>query len=199
MSFSFEVIQRPLTKQEAKLLVQEVRKMPNITGYTVKEWLTCKHVFVAIDHEGQLLGACMNDDFASEWTEIAVLIVLEGFRRRRIGRAFLEISIQNIQDRKRNMMIISREPNVLRMMKEFQFDLYTSLSKVDGPYKQHKFILSVYYQLRSMMSVYRFLEVRRKKIIYGIKEPFIYGLRHVGSPIKCPLEEAKAVRSLQTR
>lgn len=193
MHYPFEVIKRPLTSQEAEILVQEVRKTPNITGYTVKEWLQCQHVFVAVGPDGQMLGACMNDDFAREWTEIAVLIVLEPFRQRGIGRGFIEASLRNLQQRRRNVLIISREPNVLRMMKEFRFDLYPSLLRVDGPYKKHKFTLGVYYPLRAMMSFYRWYEVRRKKSVFGNQASFTYGLKPVFSPVAVPLAATKTL------
>jgi len=61
----FKINSRKLTEQEATLLVENIKLITEITGYSLKEWLTFESVLVAEDREENMLGVCLAYDFSS--------------------------------------------------------------------------------------------------------------------------------------
>jgi len=173
----FDIRKKLLTKEEAKLLVREIKKTPNISGYSIWEWIDCQNVFIAVDHEGQILGASLNDDFGADWTEIAVLFVLEKHRENGICRALYNISCEDIINRKRNVLIMSREPIVSEMIRKSNLDVLPTLNNLPESYRQHQLKLTLYYKFRYFMNLYRNFEILRKRLTYGKNTSLIYGLK----------------------
>ncbi|MGD2086574.1 MAG: GNAT family N-acetyltransferase [Candidatus Aminicenantes bacterium] len=176
-NLEFSIVKRPLKKEESRLLVEKIKYTPNISGYTAREWRRCKHVFVAENSRGGLLGACMNDDFARKWTEIAVLFVLEEYRGKGIGNAFLRLSLKDLSRRHRNILMISRNPLVTQMMKKAGFEIFPRMANLPGLDKKTQFILTWYYQTRWLMNGYRIYEILRKKIKFKPNAPVAYGFK----------------------
>ena len=112
---------RKVNQLEAKKMIDKIKTTPNIVGYTIKEWLNCEHIIVAEDEGGQLLGACLNYDFAESWTKIAALYVFEEFRGRGIGKALFYESFNDAMKRHKNVYTISRNPTIIKMMKEVNY------------------------------------------------------------------------------
>ena len=176
-SQEIKIVKRKLNGKEAKLLVTAIKNSPDISGYTVREWVNCSNVFVAEDREGKTLGACMNDDFAKGWTEIAVLFVFEQHRERGIGRAFLNLSLEDARKRNKNVMMLSRNDIVTRMMLESGLKIISNRAELPGYLKKHKLTLTLYYDTRWLMNFYRIFEIIRKKVAFGVRQPFIYGFK----------------------
>lgn len=175
---------RKLTRDEALILIEGIKNTPNITAYTLRQWLRCKHVVVATNREGRIMGAVMNDDFTKHWTEIAVVFVLEEFRRQGLGREIFEIAHAFNIRRNKNILMMSREPNVTRMMEELGFELHEGFHYFSNMSQIDSFILRYYYEIRAKLSLFRLREVARKKKIYGVCDPFMYGIIWKNSPVK---------------
>ncbi len=178
---SFNIRKRPLTQQEARVIVRAIKRTSNITGYTVREWTNSKHLFVAENPKGEILGACLTLDFSKEWTEIAVLFVLKEHRRNGIGQALFLTSYIDTLKRKKNVLIMSKNKTVVSMMREVGLDIFSTLKNLPTPYRKHQLTLGLLYNIVWIANLYRIKEIIRKAIVYASKEPFVYGLKLTSS------------------
>lgn len=173
----FLVVKKKISKKDAKKLIKAIKKTNKISAYSLSEWINCNNVFAAYDSKGELLGACLNDDFSKDWTEIAALIVFQKYRGMGIGRKLFDASFYDSVNRGRDIMIMSNNPSTIHMMKKVDFEIYKSLEKLPEKYIRHRFTLNFWYELRWNLNFYRIFERIRKKIVFGKKPKMIYGLR----------------------
>ncbi len=170
------IVKRKVNELEAALLIEQIKSTPNIVGYTMKEWLKCEHIMVAEDDRGQLLGACLNYDFAKNWTKIAALYVFEEFRGRGIGTALFDRSFNDAIDRHQHVYTISRNPIVIKKMNELNFTTFNSLLNFPDRFKSDR--LDFYaHSLQWLSSTYRIQEIVRKQIAFPAQQDFIYGIK----------------------
>lgn len=174
---NYRIIKRKLSIGEISILIAEIKKTPNISAYNKLEWQNCKNLFVAEDHNGNMLGACLNDDFSKKWTEIAALFVLEKYRGQGIGKELFEVSLKDIINRKRNILAMSNNPFVVKMMQKQGLETFESLNNLPTPYRKHSFTLNWFYEIRWLLNWYRITEIVRKKFVFGPKPKFTYGLK----------------------
>ena len=172
----YKIVKRSLTENEIKILIDEIKNTPNISAYNKIEWRNCKNLFVAQDTSGKMLGACLNDDFTNHWTEIAALFVLEDFRNHGIGKDLFKWSLIDTIARQRNILAMSSNPFVVKMMGEYGLTIFESLADLPDPYRKHSFTLNWFYELRWLMNWYRIVEVIRKKFVFKAKKKYKYGL-----------------------
>ena len=111
------ITHRPLTREEAIRLHQDLKSTPNILGYTVRELLRLSDVYVAEVNDA-FAGACWSVDLACGWTEIAVLYVFPEFRGEGIGCRLFDCAWSSARSRQRHLYILSRNPQVIQWMKE---------------------------------------------------------------------------------
>ncbi|WP_219892043.1 GNAT family N-acetyltransferase [Chamaesiphon polymorphus] len=158
------------------LAIEAIKYTPNIVGYTRKEWLKCEHIIIAEDERGQMLGACLNYDFAEKWTKIAALYVFDEFRGRGIGRSLFYKSFDDATNRHKNVYTISRNPTVIKMMNELNFTTFDSF--LNFPDRFQPDLLDFYiHSLQWLASPYRIQEIVRKQIAFPSQQDFIYGLK----------------------
>ena len=172
----FKINSRKLKQQEAILLVEKIKLITDITGYSLKEWLTFEEVLIAEDREGTMLGVCFAYDFSSNWSFISVLFVLEEFRGKGVGKQLFDQTCRRILSRKRNVYTSSRNPIVIKMMTKLSFILFNTLYMLPQSFKTYEFD----FFLRTMkwiMSFYRIKELLRKDIKYKDKRKFVYGIK----------------------
>lgn len=173
---NFRIIQRQISEAEAKLLIQRIKKTPYIMGYTLKEWLTAKNIMVAEDENGNLAGVCLNYNLNKKWHKIAALFVLEEFRGRKIGKSLFYASVEKALERQKHIYANSANPIVIKMMDALGFIQFENLANFPVEYSEDKwFIYS--HSLRWVLNSYRVREIIRKKVVYGLKEPFTYGIK----------------------
>ena len=172
----FKINSRKLTEQEAILLVENIKLITEITGYSLKEWLTFESVLVAEDREENMLGVCLAYDFSSNWSFISVLFVLEKFRGKGIGQQLFKEACRRILFRKRNIYTSSRNPVVIKMMKQLNFILFDTLYVLPQPFKKYEldFLLR---GIKWITSFYRMKELSRKYLKYKEKRKFVYGIK----------------------
>jgi len=173
---TYSIIKRKLKDTEIKILVQEIKNTPNISAYSKLEWQNCENLFVAENADGQMIGACLNDDFFSKWTEIAALFVLEEYRNLGIGKKLFIKSLEDSIDRRRNILVMSGNPFVVKMMKEQGLTIFNSLKKLPRPFNKYAVVLNYFYEIRWFLNWYRIVEIIRKKLIFRSKSKYTYGL-----------------------
>lgn len=167
---SANITKRNISLPEAELLIEKIKSTPNIVGYTVAEWSNCGRVIVAEDDRGQLLGACLNYDFAKNWTKIAALYVLEEYRGRGIGKALFYAAFDDAIHSGKNVYTISRNPIVIEMMNKLEFTTFDRFFNL--PDRLDFYIHS----LQWLASPYRIKEIIRKQIAFPARKKFIYGI-----------------------
>jgi GNAT superfamily N-acetyltransferase len=171
----FQLVERRLNKSEANLLVNQIKLTPNITGYSLKEWLTFDSVIVAEDEE-EMVGVCLYYNFSKNWTFISVLFVLDNFRGKGIGKQLFFRACENIIKLKRNIYTSSREPIVINMMRQLDFEIFDTLFLLPEKYEKYEFVFFLR-ALKWLFSLYRLKEVYRKAIRFGKQESFVYGIK----------------------
>jgi len=163
---AFQITKRLLSSEEIDLVVEEIKQTPNITGYIKKEWENFGKVFVA-EVDCKLAGVAVNVSISKEWEELAVLLVLEKFRGQGIGKALFYKALEDIKNRQKNAYTTSRNPIVLKLMKENGFQ-FVSLLKLPLPI--------TLFNLKFIFSFYRISEFLRKQKFFPKQEAFQYGI-----------------------
>lgn len=167
---NFSITKRPLTIQEIDLVTREIKQTPNITGYTQKEWQNFGKVFVA-EVNSEIAGVAVNVSISKEWEEFAVLLVLEKYRGQGLGKALFNVALEDIKNRHKNAYTTSRNPIVLKLMKENGFQ-FLSLLKLPLPV--------TLFNLKFICSFYRISEFLRKQKAFCNQPEFEYGVRWNG-------------------
>jgi GNAT superfamily N-acetyltransferase len=160
---------RPFTPDEAARLHAEIKTTPNILGYTVRELLRFRDVFVA-EADGAFAGACIDHDLAFGWTEITALYVLPAFRGRGIGTLLYTAGWEDARRRGRHVVTLSRSAEVIHLMERLGMETTRSIWRAPLAYHLH--------MNRHMMSWYRTREMRRKarmKDASGVRLPWTVG------------------------
>jgi len=113
---TFEIIHRRLTIEEARKIHLELRETPNILGYTARELMRLTDVHVATV-DGAFAGATWSFELAFGWTEIAIIIVVRGFRGMGIGKALFEAGWSRAESQERHIYMLSRNLEVVNWMR----------------------------------------------------------------------------------
>lgn len=168
----YQTKKRKLNQLEINQLVAEIRKTPFIVSYSQKEWQCLGKVFVlAIDNN--FAGACATLDLGDNWFEIAAIYVLEKFRRCGGGKALFETAFRALKKAKRNIYIVSRNPVMIRMMRQYRMKILTSFWQLPWPVKRHS--------LKLIFNFRRIFEFIRKSFRFGFNASWIYGIQQMDS------------------
>jgi len=165
-----KIVKRRVTKSEAELLIREIKKTPNIVGYSLAEWMAAEHIIVAENEEGKMLGVCLNYDFHEHWYKIAALFIFEGFRGQGIGKLLFYQSYKDAMERHKNVYTISANPIVLKMMKDLNFIFFESLLDLPKIVIQYQATFW-WHSLIWSLNFYRIKEIIRKSIDISRNEP----------------------------
>ena len=178
----FQLLERQLTSREADILVREIKLTPNITGYSLKEWLEFDKVLIAENNTGEMIGVSLYYNFSKNWTFISVLFVLEDFRGKGAGKQLFYKACDNILHSERNIYTSSREPIVIKMMHDLGFEIFNTLFTLPEQYKKYEFDF-FWRGLIWIISSYRLGEIIRKSIKFGKQKSFIYGIKYCKSEV----------------
>lgn len=171
-----KIFRRSLTENEAALLVSEIKKTPNITGYKIKELIDCENCIVAEDENSNFIGACISHKFIKNWIKISTLFVLADYRNLGIGKRLFCESCEDAAKAGKNIYTSSRNPTVIRVLEDLKFIKFESLNKLLNSYRNHKFLFVIHY-IKWIMNTYRLKEMARKKITYRKEQPFIHAVK----------------------
>lgn len=177
---------QPFTKSEAKIVQAEIRKSPDITGYSLRELLWQKNVFKTYKDK-EFAGACNNFDFppwlpsglcpaetdgetgSGFWTELSGFLVLPKFRGQGIGKLLYKSAFQDAEDRKRNIYVISCNPAMQKIMRGSNLTIITKFRQLPRVIRLHS--------LSFIISWYRLFETIRKALFMKKSGKFIFGYK----------------------
>lgn len=172
----FTIVERYLECYEIEQIIKEIRCTPNITGYSVREWQSFPPILVAENQQQEMMGICFNDDFHPDWTKLDVLLVLERFRGRGIGKKLFCYSVEQTLNKGRKLYTASRNPILIKLMQELDFLIFDDIFHLPEPYRKYQAIFN-FHNLKWAMSTYRVKEFVRKQLVYPSQPPFIYGIK----------------------
>ena len=162
-----EIKNQRFSASEAKVVQSEIKKSPDITGYSLRELLSLKNVFKAYS-SGNFAGACANFNFGHNWTELSAYVVLPKFRRQGIGRLLFRSALKDATSREKNIYIVSRNPAMKKIIAGNGIKIVESFWQLPTAVKINS--------LKFAISWYRAAEFLRKlpmkksgKFIFGIK------------------------------
>lgn len=166
-----DIVHRPLTLAEARLVHEALKETPNILGYTVRELLALDDVFVAEVDGGVLAGVCFSVDMAQNWTEIAVLFVFPAFEGQGLGTALFDAAWMQAEKRRRHLYLLSRNPQVVKWMRGRGMEVSEAGWK--APLAVH------WYMSGYMASRHRWTESFRKRKALSQCPPLMQGIKKI--------------------
>ena len=164
----FTLIDRALSREEAKAISAAIRETPNILGYSVKELLSFGECLIAETASGEMAGICVMKRIARQWSELVFLIVLPAYRKQGIGAALFREAFRRLSAHGDTVLCISREASILRLMEEVQMQF---LPEWRLPFVVHLA------KMRHYANFYRFREGFRKGPMYQGQPPFRYAVK----------------------
>lgn len=179
-SVNITITKRAMTTAEADLLVDRVKRTPNIIGYSRQEWLSSKHTLIAEAVDGSLAGACLNYNVHRSWRKISALIVLENYRSQGVGKALFYKSCDEAILEKKNIYTISANPIVLKMMQDRDFEQFQNLTDLTLRHPSYGLLLYAH-SIGWLLHCYRIQEVSRKFIYCRQSAPFFVGVKIMNS------------------
>jgi len=163
----FNITKRSLLDTEIDFIVKEIKKTPNIIGYTRREWRNFKDVWVA-EADGDLVGVCVNNSLLSGWGETSILYVVERFRNNGIGKALYKEAFADLRRRKRHIYYVSKNPITLKWMKNEQMK-FVKMYQLPWPVLLHI--------LKKVLSFYRIKELIRKSLVFKKEGKFLHAYK----------------------
>ena len=165
---NFEIVKRKLSESEVKLLVSAVKKTPNITGHTQKEWLGFGEVLVG-EVNRKLAGVSCIIDLGHNWVEIGALFVFDKYRGIGLGKALVKKAFAISEENESNIYMVSRNPIVIEMMRREKMFLTQNLFKLPLVIQRHN--------LKLIFNLYRIFEFFRKMVKFKHETGLTYGLK----------------------
>ena len=180
-----KIIKAKFTRTEVKIVQKEIRKSPDITGYSLRELLVFKNIFKAY-LGGEFTGGCIGFDFpprlpsglrpaetdgetgGGNWTEPSGFLVLPKFRGQGIGKLLYKFAYDEAVNRRRNIYIVSRNPAMQKIMRGSNLTIITKFRQLPQVIRLHS--------LGFAISWYRLFEAIRKSVMKK-SGGFIFGIR----------------------
>ena len=163
---NFKIEHRKLSRQEIIIFMSEIENTVNITGYSTEEWENFGKVHVAT-FNNELAGVCVNVDVSKDFTELAVLLVLEKFRGKGISKILFSTGLDEITLENKICYTTTRNPIVKKLMTEYNFK-FLPLQKLPLPI--------LFFNIKFIMNLYRLQQYLKKKMYQNNLKPFEYGL-----------------------
>ncbi|WP_406462036.1 hypothetical protein OHB07_10810 [Streptomyces sp. NBC_00111] len=155
---------RPLTRPEAAGIMREIRKSPDITGYSEGEWTGRRDTFALMDTgTGRLAGALLVHHLAGRWSEMAVVFLFEEYRGRGLGPRMLQGAIRALEPADRDLLLFFCSSGMGRIAGESGFDVLAGEAEFTRGSLRRTLFLSVLYKAQWLCNAYRLREIRRKK------------------------------------
>jgi GNAT superfamily N-acetyltransferase len=159
-----EVQRRPLTRDEARVVVTQIRDSPKITGYSPAEWTGRRDTFALVRTDtGELVGALLVHHLLGNWCEVAVIYILAEHQGQGHGRRLTRTALDALSTSgKRQLMLFTPGP-VAVLADDYGFQVYEDEAAYCAQGPSRWFFLKVVYKLQWRWSLYRLREIRRKR------------------------------------
>lgn len=166
---SFDIKKRALTREEVDLFAFEIKESPFTTGYSKKEWVNLKNIFVAKCSD-ELSGFCVCDEVVQGWIEVGLIFVREKFRRIGLGEQLVQMAIKDAEKRSKNIFFVTRNEIAASRFKKY------GLQRV----KVYDFPLAlIMQQLLFTLKPYRLKESIKKLFLGRAKGVPVFGIKKV--------------------
>ncbi|MFG2330897.1 GNAT family N-acetyltransferase [Streptomyces sp. NPDC048604] len=159
-----EVQRRPLTRDEARVVVAQIRDSPKITGYSAAEWSGGRDTFALVRTDtGELVGALLVHHLLGNWCEVAVMYILSEYQGQGHGRGLMRAALDALADSgKRQLMFFTPGP-IAVLADDYGFEVYEDEAAYCAQGLRRRFFLKVVYKVQWRWSLYRLREIRRKR------------------------------------
>jgi ribosomal protein S18 acetylase RimI-like enzyme len=181
---SLEVQRRPLTPAEARSVVSQIAESAEISGYSMSEWTGGKDTFALIDPgTNSLLGAVLVHHLALNWSEVAVVFVLKGYRGLGLGNYMLANVLRTLEHGDRNILLFFSKENMRQLVSARGFEIYESQDEFCGRSVFNLFYFRVLYQVQWLSNAYRRKELKRKRQDLGADFSFRVAVKKAMSAV----------------
>ncbi|WP_418960760.1 GNAT family N-acetyltransferase [Streptomyces tritici] len=172
-----EVQRRPLTRDEARVVVAEIRDSPKITGYSPAEWTGGRDTFALVHGDtGELVGALLVHHLLGDWCEVAVMYILKEHQGQGHGRRLMRAALDALATSgKRQLMFFTPGP-IAVLARDYGFRVYEDEAAYCAQGPSRWFFLKVVYKLQWRWSLYRLREIRRKRRVLDCDFTFQLGV-----------------------
>jgi GNAT superfamily N-acetyltransferase len=162
-----QIVKRTLKKEEIESIYWEMKKSPNFVGYKRKQLEKFKEVYIATEGN-TFCGFSKIGVIDENWVEIDILLILEPCRGKGLGKELFNFSLNKAEDYYRNILIISRNPIVIRWASQAGFKKERFLG-LPCPIQLMLFTWAI--------NLYRLKEIVRKSLKFRTRGKWVYLLR----------------------
>ncbi len=159
------ITKRPLNDREVELLIEEIKKFPNLVAGNKRRWQKLEQIYVATLNK-EFVGVYGITTFHN-WYKIGPFVVLEKYQGKGYGKTIIENIVKDYSNV--NLLTISRTPAVWKIMTHFSFQ-EVSLGKL--PYIAKMCLIHNILQLLSIDTIKELLRKRSAQ-----EEPYHYFVR----------------------
>lgn len=175
---SLEVQRRPFTLAEADVIVTQIANSQDITGYSIAEWTGGRDTFVLIDPTtNSILGGILVHHLVLDWSEVAVVFILEEFQGQGLGNYMLTHVLRTLEHSRRNILVFFRKENMRQLVSACGFDIYDDQDEFCKNSIFNRFYFRVIYRIQWLSNAYRRREMRRKKQKFDTEFSFHLAVR----------------------
>jgi ribosomal protein S18 acetylase RimI-like enzyme len=155
--------------KEIETVISFIANTPNITHYSKKELLKFEpNNVLKVYSKNQMIGFCMIKELRlGDFSEIAILGVLNGFENQGIGKQLFIEAINMIKSRQENIYVVTKNPKVISMLNNYNFQ--------ESKIIPFKILLSNFIYLFSFGRVKEFM---RKRLKYPNQPKFKFYTKH---------------------
>lgn len=163
-NFHPEVQRRPLSADEARVFMAEIRNSPCITGYSFREWTARRDVFITVDCTSQRAAAVMLvHRLPRGVSELAVVFVLEEFRGRGLATQLVRFGLRTMHRDGRTKIIFYSDDQMHAVVTAAGFSTYASLAEYCANRWSRRLYYAAIYKPIWLLNTYRIREIVRKR------------------------------------
>jgi GNAT superfamily N-acetyltransferase len=155
---------RSLTLGETVPLIQSIANEPNITGYSTREWMRSRDVFLLYDKEHhRIAAAILVHHLLSRWSEIAVVYVYPEYRGLNLATILLQQTIETLRFKQRKYIIYYSDSRMENLLNRCGFTTSSGDNSVLHLRTSWRVYFSTIYKPQWLCNLYRIKELHRKR------------------------------------
>ena len=115
-----EIIKRKLTKSEAWIISEEIKKAENISAYEASSLEKEEDSYVITENDS-FAGVAIADHLNSKWTRFKILILLKKFRNRGLGSKIFPRLLEKLHENRKKVYFTTGNPAMIKFAKKTGF------------------------------------------------------------------------------
>jgi len=157
------ISKRKLTKEEAEIIAEEIKRTPNIIGYRPNELVGLNDVFVAVNNF-EIVGLLAYVE-TGRFVDLKIFLVREKFRNKGFGKLLFDRFIAKVSDSRKPIYTVTKNQAVIHLVSEAGFK---KIGFLQLPYPV------IMHQIKMIFSTYRIREYVRKSLQLSDENHFSY-------------------------